>query len=477
MATILAAASGNWNATGTWTGGVVPTAGDIAVANGRTVTINQDITVAELRNDTTGGATTGGSYTITANRIINANIIGGGGPCCVFSATGSLTINGSITGSTSNTNNVGLSVNGSSQTVNFANGTLSQGASSSNGAPAASFSISSGNTVVDFASTCSISITTAQRNVINLSFSGSATANITVSCPINLSSGNGYGLNITAESNNVITLVCTSSISATLGTGFGVVFSGSNASNSFSYTGSISVANGTGIWLQNGGTTTITGSMSSTGGAALRNEATGTINIVGDITGGTGASQTLNSYTYTQTSSAATTTLTGITTAGTKGSACSITAGTFYAVRATGNGFGQGSVNINNCYAISNVASTTAVSVSQIECGSLGAFPINGSVKLLDSPSNIFIAATTTNTQKTLLDINATTGVLPTQENVRLGVVYSNGTRTGTCAVPPAESVSAGVPVDNTTGTAAITSEAITQACSKAIVPALLSLG
>ena len=37
MATILAAATGNWSATGTWTGGVVPTTGDIVVANGKKI--------------------------------------------------------------------------------------------------------------------------------------------------------------------------------------------------------------------------------------------------------------------------------------------------------------------------------------------------------------------------------------------------------------------------------------------------------
>lgn len=44
----------------------------------------------------------------------------------------------------------------------------------------------------------------------------------------------------------------------------------------------------------------------------------------------------------------------------------------------------------------------------------------------------------------------------PAPANVRLGTTYASGSLTGTCAVPPAASVAAGVPVGNTTGTAAL---------------------
>lgn len=48
-------------------------------------------------------------------------------------------------------------------------------------------------------------------------------------------------------------------------------------------------------------------------------------------------------------------------------------------------------------------------------------------------------------------------GTMPVASDVRLGVSYANGTLTGTCAVPSANSVVWGVPVDNTVGNAVIT--------------------
>jgi hypothetical protein len=53
----------------------------------------------------------------------------------------------------------------------------------------------------------------------------------------------------------------------------------------------------------------------------------------------------------------------------------------------------------------------------------------------------------------------------PATSNVRSGTVYGpNSELTGTCAVPPAGSVALGVPVDNTTGTAAIDGPSIRSA-------------
>lgn len=62
MAIIRAAQSGNWSETSTWVGGVVPTSADDAVSNNFIVTMDVSTSVLSLRNDTSGGATTGGQF-------------------------------------------------------------------------------------------------------------------------------------------------------------------------------------------------------------------------------------------------------------------------------------------------------------------------------------------------------------------------------------------------------------------------------
>jgi hypothetical protein len=53
--------------------------------------------------------------------------------------------------------------------------------------------------------------------------------------------------------------------------------------------------------------------------------------------------------------------------------------------------------------------------------------------------------------------------------DVRSGTVYANGNLTGTCAVPAAASVGFGVPVDDTTGTAALTPAAVWEYATREI--------
>ena len=56
MANRYAVASGNWSNTATWNGGTLPTSADVVRPNNFTVTIDQDITVQELRNDASSPA-------------------------------------------------------------------------------------------------------------------------------------------------------------------------------------------------------------------------------------------------------------------------------------------------------------------------------------------------------------------------------------------------------------------------------------
>lgn len=100
MAIILAAKAGSFTATDTWIGGVVPGAGDVAVANNFVVTVNASVTCAEVRNDTTGGATAGGSFALSNGVTLRANVFAGGTTVaagCVGLASGSATIVGNVT--------------------------------------------------------------------------------------------------------------------------------------------------------------------------------------------------------------------------------------------------------------------------------------------------------------------------------------------------------------------------------------------
>ena len=74
MALITSAASGNFNAGATWTGGVVPTTGDEARAsNGHSVTINVNTTCDEISNIGTGKFVLNSGVTLTANVTQKSN--------------------------------------------------------------------------------------------------------------------------------------------------------------------------------------------------------------------------------------------------------------------------------------------------------------------------------------------------------------------------------------------------------------------
>jgi hypothetical protein len=81
MATYYARKAGNINASDVWATTPTGTAaavtfasGDVLMANGFTITVNVSTTVAEFRNDTTSGATLGGSFTLNAGVTMTGNL-------------------------------------------------------------------------------------------------------------------------------------------------------------------------------------------------------------------------------------------------------------------------------------------------------------------------------------------------------------------------------------------------------------------
>ena len=89
-------------------------------------------------------------------------------------------------------------------------------------------------------------------------------------------------------------------------------------------------------------------------------------------------------------------------------------------------------------------------------------------LRWIASPSGTYLSFATNDllSTRTLYTADYTTILhMPAVADVRTGIVYGPANElTGTCAVPPAGSVALGVPVDATTGTAALTQQAIADA-------------
>ena len=105
-------ASGNWSNSAIWSGSIIPTVGDDVAANGFTVTIDQDITVNQLRTLTTGSAASGGGFVINDNYTINANVNSGTTNCLTFnSGSNGFTLNGSLDTINNTANIITLTIN------------------------------------------------------------------------------------------------------------------------------------------------------------------------------------------------------------------------------------------------------------------------------------------------------------------------------------------------------------------------------
>jgi hypothetical protein len=181
VATRWAVQNGNWSDTATWNGGTLPAVDDDVHADGRTVTIDQDVTVLSLRTTARSGGTVGGTYalvggtTITAtfflqNNItsftfsgsgsvtINGNLSGGNisGGTVAFSGSGTLTINGDLIGGSGDfSRNIWISGNGTL----IVNGNVYGG--NNNGRSAAAIFLQSGSPTVLITGTIESTLTKA----------------------------------------------------------------------------------------------------------------------------------------------------------------------------------------------------------------------------------------------------------------------------------------------------------------------------
>lgn len=100
MANVYAVKTGNWSDVTVWNTGALPTSADDVYSNNFTVTIDQNVTVLSIRNESATSITAGGGFILNAGVTVNCTGLGirnGNATCITFSSTGTSYINANIT--------------------------------------------------------------------------------------------------------------------------------------------------------------------------------------------------------------------------------------------------------------------------------------------------------------------------------------------------------------------------------------------
>lgn len=87
MAVINALKSGNWSDPSVWPNNTFPGLNDEVHANGFAVTLNINVTVAELTTAAKNGGGAGGGFTLTNNVTVTANLVAGTTTCLTAAST------------------------------------------------------------------------------------------------------------------------------------------------------------------------------------------------------------------------------------------------------------------------------------------------------------------------------------------------------------------------------------------------------
>lgn len=220
MAIRWAVANGNWSNTATWDGGTLPTSADEVYADGKTVTVDQDITVLILRNGTRSGGINGGAFTVSTSRTltatngflgesatgggmlqitagvgttvalignISAGALGNGFAAVTWSGAGTVNVTGSVTGANSIYGH-GIVISGTG-TINIT-GNIAAHNGNTYGTQAEALKISSGSATVNIVG----NVTGSTTGSYAIEVSGNSTINVT-----GVVTGNvNYGIRVTA---------------------------------------------------------------------------------------------------------------------------------------------------------------------------------------------------------------------------------------------------------------------------------------
>lgn len=431
MATARAIANGNWSATSTWNGGVLPGNGDTVYANGFNVTIDQNINIGGANNPTVnaGSFVSGQWYQITFVGTTAWVGIGAGSASIgvAFLATGAGTGTGQA-----------QAIATLSTAANTAAGATGGGG---NFAISSAFAITTdlrAGTTTCLSVTGATNLTLSARNVIGGSLAAATAINYAGSGTITFNTGctllGVTGSALTMASGNAII----NSSTITGGTQIQGVINTSTSSITVSNS-AISGGGSNGIAIQNNtnfGSVVVTSSTligGSNGATAITNLLAGSVSISGStITAGNNstAPAVINA-------SAGTLTVTN----------SDMTASAF--VSAVTGANTSAIVNLSGNF-FDHWQGFPAVYVAKYK---LNTAPTLGQHR--------YALAGTTDSYFTMYGADNGAFGNPIAANVRSGVVYGGGNLTGTCAVPAAGSVSLGVPVDAGFGTAVLTADAI----------------
>jgi len=500
MAVIKAAASGNWSASGTWTGGVVPTLNDTVYANSFTVALDQSIDLTGSTVDTSGSFIPGQIYQIvslgTTNFALTANCIApgtnAGTAVAITSAVGNIfqAVNAG-TATTGTARRMGALLNYVNTPLTIATGgsftlaanynitgayiqagsanclTVSAAASSTlAGCRAIGSAFTLSTRAIAFSSSGTLTLNgivaiggrvagTTLANGAHAIESTSAAGTVAFTNASTLTGGSG-AITIAINNNSTGTVTITSS-TVTGGSGQTAIGIENNSTGTVTVTSS-TVTGGSGqtaIGIENGltGTVTITSSTVTGGSNAtaygINNFSTGTVTLTSTtVTGGSNAT----AYGVNNTSTGPVT-ITGDVTASTGAGVLNASTGS---VTITGTLTPTTAVHALQC---TNTTGAVITLSGSLIYASNGFAPTN-CLKFLMNPTptmaKVRFAKNGSTTYSDFFTADNSLGQAAITD-VRFGTVYASGALTGVAYIPSASSVAFGVPVDNTTGTATLT--------------------
>jgi hypothetical protein len=410
-------ASGNWSDAAIWSGSIIPTASDDVYANNKIVTLDQDINVLRLSTVNIAGVSASGYFIASDGISIKANIFGSALSITTYPVSPLILLQGVtavnptllLTGSmnASLTGSITQGASGCIAIVHMGTGTLNISGSTIDATSVAGGTYNNGQ----------ILIYTGSVNII-----GNVTNTSTTGAP---GIWNWYGrLNVVGNLQARINGSSTQIFSCCIYNQYGTV----------NVTGNITA------------TSINQGAYSAHG---IDNLA-GVVNVVGNLN-----SSASNSPCIANSSNLGVINHTGIVAAGTTAAALSngATGGVISCI---------GQVNASTtsgAYFSSGTTATNIFSGPLINSGSRNAIYCYN-VRLYDDVTTRYtIGVSGSANTITLYSPDQVTGV-PSGSDVRVGVIYGPGNElTGSMAVPHPNSVSYGVAVDNTTGSALVKPE------------------